>query len=134
MQNKAIKITAGVVVGLLSLSTTAFAGYKVIQNKEVRVLGITASPVSTATPEVIEQIEVIEEVTVINTNKATQTSIPTTIPQVQGMNNQQTTTGIPKSTSLSTPFGFDDDEDDEVEFEDNDENKKNEDEHEDAED
>lgn len=107
MQNKAIKITVGVIAGILSLSTTAFAGFKVMKNNDDKILSASASP--TATPEIIEEIEEVEEVVVVNTNK----SLPTTF---------GTPTSSPKAStsSSSKPSRFDDDDDDEVEFEDED--------------
>ena len=60
MKHKAVKIFVGVLVSLLSLSTSAFAGYKAIQNK------VEKSPTPSATPEVIERIEEIEEVVIEN--------------------------------------------------------------------
>jgi hypothetical protein len=125
MQNKAIKITLGVIAGVLSLSTTAFAGFKVMKSNEGKVLSATSSP--TATPEIIEEIEEIEEVTVINTNTAIPTTSATSLPTVFG-----TSASSPRSSSSSSakPFKFDDDDDDEVEFEDEDSEDDEKDDHE----
>lgn len=123
MQNKAIKITVGVLVSLLSLSTTAYAGYKAINKNEAKVLGITSTPSPTATPEIIEQIE---EVIEFDETKPSPTStiVSTTAKPEVTLSGQVSVSATIKS------FFRKDDDDDEVEFEDHEdevEDKKDED-------
>lgn len=113
MKNKAAKITVAVVAGLLSLSTTAFAGYKAL-NRESRP---TPSARASMVPEIIEKIEEIEQVELSNDEaKVNSATVPTA-------------TNKPTNFSKSTPSArFADDSDDDVEFENEDKEDSNDDE------
>lgn len=88
MTSKVFKVTAAVVVGILSLSSTVAAGYKVYKNNPVKanILGINTQAIPT--PEIKEVVENSTEVINI-------TSEPTTIPNG---------TIIPVSSPLPTPI------------------------------
>lgn len=105
------------VVGVLSLSTTAFAGFKAY-NKTVSAKEDKVSP--TVTPETVELIQRVDQVEIIpNTSQATnppsqlsissKSTLSTNITDNQSVNMQS-----PK------PKRFEDDDDDLVEFEEND--------------
>lgn len=111
MKNKGIKITVGVILGLLSLSTTAFAGYKVM-NREPKKTEVLSE--STMVPETIEKIETINQIEIIKP-KVTTTIVTANSNRVVTTNSVLT----PKASSTSNPARFTDDEDDDVEFEDN---------------
>ena len=116
MTSKIVKILGGSVIGLLSLTTTITAGYKVYKNntevKANKVKGISESVLPEATPETIEKIENEQEVVILPT-KPSPTNLPSIVPQKLTITNP---TIKPNSTIIPT-YGFKDDEDDEVEFE-----------------
>ncbi len=114
MQRNIIRISIGVIIALLSLSTTAYAGYKTFKKNDAKVLGVTSVQIPTATPQIIEQIEEVVEIEDSET-LATNTPQPTF---------KSVSTQSPIVTNK--PFFDDDDDDDEVEFEDSeDENEDN---------
>lgn len=118
MTSKFIKIIGGSLIGLLSLTTTVTAGYKVYKNntevKANKVMGVSDSVLPEATPETVEKIENIQEVVTI-TSSPHPTNFTTNVPQKTNFTNPTN-----KPNSIASPrTKFDDDEDDEVEFEKN---------------
>ncbi len=107
MQRNIIRISIGVIIALLSLSTTAYAGYKTFKKNDAKVLGVTSVQIPTATPQIIEQIE---EVVEIEDSETLATNTPQ--PIFKSVSTQSPFVTI-------RPFFDDDDDDDEVEFDDN---------------
>lgn len=118
MTSKFIKIIGGSLIGLLSLTTTVTAGYKVYKNnsevKANKVMGATDSILPEATPETIEKIENIQEVVTLSRSPSP-TNFASSVPQKTNFTNPTN-----KPNSIASPrTKFDDNEDDEVEFEKN---------------
>lgn len=101
MTSKIVKVIGGAVVGLLTLTTTVTAGYKVYKNNTVK------AELPDPTPEVIEQIKNVQEVVTL----PSATNSPTTNSPLSS----QAPSPTFKPTQRSTRFN--DDDDDEVEFE-----------------
>lgn len=113
MKSNVLKISMAVVFGLLTLTSTAVASYKVINQSKQK---INSNVIPSIEPEVIEQTEIIDEIEIVANSNDTNSA--TTLPNFQPIS-QNSNQNKPNPSPIPSSKGkFVDDEDDEVEFED----------------